>query len=296
MSEKFNKLFFKTVYDLRVYKVTLPEGIMLKHLSFVPEEYWLSDNIQDRAFYAAPNKSNRVPNCLMDDGAKIKGIRPIVHFVSSEVKEGDELFINNYLFTVFEMDGNKGKALCKTIVDFAPYFDLSSKRRKPYYEKILQRFNNVEHAFKVHKATNFECKNFELALLENSVAVHLASTLLDTNYNYWLQGRRNEFEGYWVTTTGLRKSSNIMEKKYLCPLLTLKNEDTFKLFPHNLIEYHGKVFRVISNTENVTAICLNPIGISCYSTGIDAIKDNDDKEFYLNSDAHEAIERWRLSF
>lgn len=292
------KLRIKTVYDFQVKQVALPDRNMLQMISKVSDDYWLNaTSSNDTAFFAHNDIKNgelrlKLLTALQTE---TKGIRPVLYFTSSEVQFGDELLIDNYLFRII----NDGIAVCETIADYSA-FDIPNKKQnkgRPTFYQTLKKWETPAKVYKVEKKELYHIENTLFTMLSSQEAGDRGCGVIETGVPYWTKHRKDEYTGYYVAPHGKRRSSDILKKKYICPIVYFSLEENMQkdLQVLNLFAYEGRVYRIISSREHFVALCLNPISEkTCYSTGIQEYTTfTNEEEFYKNAEVCEKIKFWR---
>lgn len=271
----------------------------------IQESWWTSEYINTprepyRAFFAQGNTYSYTRNLR-----EVRGILPIVFFnygstasPSDKLDIGDEFIINNTVFRVVDKDA----AICRVVIGYTPYGHKGEKQPSFYYSILKQNSDNwVKHL--KNKPVDKILSKTQHVVYASNFRFYLP-TIDDPTYSLpnipcWLRGRKDEFTGYCqngqtLIKTAINRNNIDGNCINICPMMYLKLYSDISLNEYETVAIAGRLFKTVSIDNNLAKLlCLNPIGTSCYSTGI-CEKGNEIEEhvFYLNSEAHEVIKNW----
>lgn len=288
-----NKLLFQKV-EIDIINVSAPSYSQYKYYKNCPiqDTFWLND----------ADCLNQKEAYIIDDKCRItvkttiqQGVRPIIRFVSSELQTGDEFEWGHHLFVVIE----HGLAICTTVIGYSCYSkknNISSYSASDLFHFIKNwtEQNIDKDVHKIIGTDNYFTRDKTASLLSIDETVHLsAPTLSRGRYSYWIKGRISEFTNAYIGRVGVVSAAETSQKLNIYPAIYFDINSLKKHFQEQeVFEYRGRLFEVINCNLGI-ALSLNTIGTSCFSTGISSIAEEDENEFYRNSEVHEIIQNWR---
>lgn len=253
----------------------------------------------------------------------IKAIRPII-ILSTEgywqsgcfhyCKVRDEFCIGEYLFRIIEQTINSHLvAICETGVDFSQYSKNNTGVYNFYTSDVGKCFsvwkknfcfshgnkygnNNTISLYAKYITTkreiNIETKNIRPLSVEDINAFHEKITPNRYGFQYyhpfWLLERADEFSAHCSSKSKLETCS-ISSLLDVHPCITTEDKE-FSVWSESLFQIGNYLFLKISADK---LICLNSIGKSCYSTGIDDDME-DPLSFYYASELCDKIAVWAI--
>lgn len=280
--------------------------------------YWLSD------YYVC--QSGKVHYCYayrnygpsISIATNVKAIRPVMELeytegitYSEDTKKefhsflpGDLILSNGYLFRIINLDRYNRKML---IISETPIGYTCYNKHKPDINKDIYQTSTLNKVFqtwkqdwKISEPNSFGLiKETKAALDVCEIGVPSVLTIqqipafeLQFSHPFWLKTRLNEFEGASVDMFANITRKPLSSEMDIHPYIRLRDEKFFDkhLDQGGYLLIKGYLFRIISANE---AICRNSIGYSCFSNGIEEMKDQDkEKEFYHHSELHETFMYW----
>lgn len=270
-----NILFFTTI-SVSNYNTLLNVG--LKDDLEISEEWWLSD-VHNKEYYITIDNKMKVakkPN-------EIKGVRVLCGFSSPDIKQGDKFIINNAIFKVLK----PGVAISATVIGYSSY------KRLSYVFNHWHIIAKSEKAFKVKYKNLPDINVADVGLLFPTDIIY-SDIMFSTGWPSWTQNRMSEFEGRYIDVTGDVCTASIDKPLNICPLIHFTTSE-FKAKAtcrkSDVVESEGRLFRILS--DQGIALCLNPVGISCYSTGIAPLGNKQEEDaFFRSSETYEIINKW----
>lgn len=261
-------------------------------------KWWIKDK---------KNRSTLVPCVMTNNEIKwvdkdlVRGLRPVIFYEQDEerILLGDELLVDNYLFTVFE----HGKAICNTVIDFAPYYKVQAGKTLSIdvcmksWEKTFLR----HQAVKVIKTEQYDIPlssyNIDILTLEDYNNGYCAYNA-KPHYDHWLKGRADEFNAYMAPRIFSHPAqfSSLDTQNYVCPAIFVKPFSGMEIDLAVTTRYalNGNVLAVFrANASEIVFRCLSPIGRTCYSTGICEVGNSKEENlFFLDSEVAALINEW----
>lgn len=229
--------------------------------------------------------------------SQVKGVRLLVNYQSDRINLGDEIIINNLLFRAISND----YLLSLTVAGFSSYDNIEDVIDKwmSAFKKYPQNNGAASvPVIRIIKKSYCEIDAYVISLpFEDTL--NLPISKLKTGIPYWSRVRNDEFSAWYINDAGIPVSMDMTKKLNICPVIALGG-DTFRndsyFWKRPMFIFKGKIFRLINKTE---ALCLNPIGYSCYSTALmpirnerDSIRVQEEHLFYHSSEAYQVISDW----
>lgn len=275
------------------------------------DDWWMTKTkFPDSIYFCKPNKVVEKCNTLND----VKAVRPIIKFKNTEYFAGnkriiydvnDEFFVGNCLFKVLWIEKGCCTALCETAINYVPY----NKQRNyvsldkseissciQLWVKTLDITSNGggQGSLGVSKATREERIRFYVPDIKPITVSEAENTkkefLMLKNISFWMFGRKDEFTGYYIDKTGNIKEGDITSKHNVCPCLSVLNTNSIEAYIGRFFVIENYVFRPVS-INNV--LCINTIGLSCYSTGIKETESSfSERVFFKDAEISGIIDEW----
>lgn len=260
-------------------------------------KWWIKDE---------KNRSTLVPCVMFNNEIKwvdkdlVRGLRPVIFYEQdNRILLGNELLVDNYLFTVFE----HGKAICNTVIDFTPYHKVQGSKILSVDACMVSWKNTFlrHQAVKVIKAEQYDIPspscNIDILTREDYNNGYCAYNA-KPHYNHWLKGRADEFTAYMAPRIFSHPAqfNSLDTQNYVCPAIFVKPLSGMEIDLAVTTRYalNGNVLAVFrANASEIVFRCLSPIGRTCYSTAICEVgnKENEE-EFYQTSETKQIIDKW----
>lgn len=279
-----NKLLFSDSLSKKEFKITrvsLPSKEDILEISTcAPEKlaiycsWWLKNGSYIRT-------GESVVKYTTAEFKKYKGIRVILEFNSSVLKPGDEFYYKNALFYIY----TEGKAISKAVINFSKYKDINDVLFQWHFSPLDERVYQI-----ISKEPFVLCHD-DIEIMPARVASSFNQTDLAPTLTFWLRERKDEFTGYCISSFGNIQKVDISETLCVCPSLhTLVIPNIISMFMY--FETDGILWKKIGTFPMVfDAIALNPIGASCYSSGIEEVNGSEN-DFYLSSELANVLAEW----
>lgn len=236
----------------------------------------------------------------------IRGVRPLITIKpTGEITTGEHLLIGGrWLFVMTDPT----HAICCTVIGYSQFSDgLCTQLEDSLVVKYINKWFDDIKNYPVYAAYTektdpnyFYIQDDDISLPPTSVGAFLDNAA----YPFWTRNIVDNFTGKILVRKGDLREAELFRTKTshgefinICPCFKLPypilNKD-------DMFVFDGRVFSVVYSNE---AMCLNSVGVSCYSTGFFEPPDNNslsdairaEEEFWKSSEAYETLTKWAIA-
>lgn len=295
---KINKLN-KVQLDTQLVEVGIPEPKDVGSiLHCIPDDWWTFDEhlLQSGVAEYAEFSNGTTAYTQTYQLDAIKGIRPIITIKPTpETKRGDVILVGErWLFIMI----SETQALCDTVIGYGPFSDGLCTYIGD--SLVMKQINDWAISIKTLPIyTIYREEATVLSLDEEDIGLPGASVgafLRYANYPFWTRNLQDEFTGKYLEKKGDPRMAEFCRTKTargklinICPNFYFNAIDKgFNL--GDIFSCCGRVFQVTYAEE---AICLNTIGVSCFSNGFCVDSTGPAQtEFKKDSEAYMLLRKW----
>lgn len=294
---KINKLN-KVLLDTKIIETGIPEKADVGSVCYsINDSWWTYDKYllsQGQGVYAE-FQNNLTMYSQTTQLQTLRGLRPIITIKPDpEIKKGELILVGERW--LFRMISNV-HALCCTVVEYCPFNNEPCTRMEDslLVERLSKWYNNIKdlpvYAVYTEEAHHLTLRSENIFL----PSISIGAFFVEAPYPLWTRGIHDEFTGKCLVKRGDMRTTEFCRTKTaageyinICPCITIRADSGLK--QNDIFCCDGRMFKVVYAEE---AVCMNTVGVSCFSTGFLDYTDTETlNEFKKSSEAYAVLMDW----